>query len=74
MDTAAALDTIADRALAQLRAAAPAIPWTDELTAKCRALAIASDFAIGVLARQPDLLTRLGAGDGEDRAGDADGR
>lgn len=61
MDTAAALDTIADRALAQLRAAAPAIPWTDELTAKCRALAIASDFAIGVLARQPDLLTRLGA-------------
>lgn len=61
MDTAAALDTIADRALAQLRAAAPAIPWTDELTAKCRALAIASDFAIGVLVRQPDLLTRLGA-------------
>ena len=61
MDPAAALDTIADRALAQLRAAAPAIPWTDELTAKCRALAIASDFAIGVLVRQPDLLTRLGA-------------
>lgn len=61
MDTAAALDTIADRALAQLRAAAPAIPWTDELTARCRAVAIASDFAIGVLVRQPDLLTRLGA-------------
>lgn len=60
-NTAAALDTITDRALAQLRAAAPAIPWTDELTARCRAVAIASDFAIGVLVRQPDLLARLGA-------------
>lgn len=62
MDNAdAALDTIADRSLAQLRTAAPALAWTDELTSQCRALAIASDFAIGVLVRQPDLLTRWAA-------------
>lgn len=56
-----ALDTIADRALAPLHATAPAIPWTDELTSRCRTVAIVSDFAIGVLARQPELFMRLAA-------------
>ncbi|TWI06105.1 glutamate-ammonia-ligase adenylyltransferase [Luteimonas cucumeris] len=55
----AALDAIAERALAQLRAAAPALPWTDALATRCRALASASDFAIATLCRQPELLTRL---------------
>jgi glutamate-ammonia-ligase adenylyltransferase len=57
----AALDAIADRALAQLRAAAPALAWTGTLAARLREVAIASDFAIAVLARQPDLLARLAA-------------
>lgn len=59
-----ALELIADRALAQLRAAAPALEWTDELTARCRAVALASDFAISVLARQPDLLAHVAIDDG----------
>lgn len=64
MDNAdSALDAIAERALALLRAAAPALAWTDALIERCRAVAIVSDFAIGVLARQPDLLTRLAADD-----------
>ncbi len=59
MDTPAALDVIADRAIAQLRAVAPNLAWSDALLTQCRAVAIASDFAVGVLARQPDLLARL---------------
>lgn len=58
-----ALDAIADRALAQLRAAAPALAWTDELIQRCRTVAIVSDFAIATLARQTDLLSRLAQND-----------
>ena len=63
-----ALDVFADRALTQLRAAAPGLTWTDGLSQRCRAIAIASDFAISVLARQPDLLARLAGDDGESLA------
>nr|WP_283254797.1 bifunctional [glutamate--ammonia ligase]-adenylyl-L-tyrosine phosphorylase/[glutamate--ammonia-ligase] adenylyltransferase [Luteimonas galliterrae] len=42
-----------------MRAAAPDLAWSEALPARCRAVAIASDFAIGVLTRQPDLLARL---------------
>ncbi|MCY7354131.1 MAG: bifunctional [glutamate--ammonia ligase]-adenylyl-L-tyrosine phosphorylase/[glutamate--ammonia-ligase] adenylyltransferase [Lysobacter sp.] len=55
------LDAIADRALGQLRAIAPGLAWTDALAQRCRAMAVASDFAIAVLARQPELLARLAA-------------
>ncbi|MEJ7745631.1 MAG: bifunctional [glutamate--ammonia ligase]-adenylyl-L-tyrosine phosphorylase/[glutamate--ammonia-ligase] adenylyltransferase [Luteimonas sp.] len=59
-----ALDAIAGRALAQLRAAAPGLTWSGALLQRCRTVAIASDFAIAVLARQPGLLSRLDADDG----------
>ncbi|HJR73193.1 MAG TPA: bifunctional [glutamate--ammonia ligase]-adenylyl-L-tyrosine phosphorylase/[glutamate--ammonia-ligase] adenylyltransferase, partial [Luteimonas sp.] len=59
-----ALDAIADRALAQLRAAAPALTWTDELIGRCSRVAMISDFAVATLARQPDLLSRLAHDDG----------
>ena len=60
-----ALDVIADHALAQLRGAAPELEWSAALVQRCRAVAIASDFAIAVLARQPEALARLAADDGD---------
>lgn len=59
-----ALDALADRALAQLRAAAPALAWNDALIDRCRKLAIVSDFAIATLVRQPHLLAHWAEDDG----------
>lgn len=58
------LDALADRALAQLRAAAPALAWNDALIDRCRKLAIVSDFAIATLVRQPHLLAQWTEDDG----------
>lgn len=57
---------IADRALARLRATCmnPAIPDAAVADARIRALALASDFAIDVCMRQPELLARLLHDDG----------
>ncbi|MEO6364550.1 MAG: bifunctional [glutamate--ammonia ligase]-adenylyl-L-tyrosine phosphorylase/[glutamate--ammonia-ligase] adenylyltransferase [Luteimonas sp.] len=63
-----ALDSIADRAIAQLQAAAPTLVWTEALTERCRRVALASDFAIATLARQPGLLGRLAADVGANAA------
>lgn len=60
------LDILADRALAQLRATSPGLPWSNGFIAKCRAVAIASDFAIATWIRQPDSLAQLAANDGAD--------
>ena len=60
------LDTIAGRAIAQLRSAAPDLDWTENAIARCRRVAIASDFAIAVLAQQPRLLAALLADDAAD--------
>lgn len=60
-DPAAAIEALADRALARF----PEPIRADKvLCAKLRRVAIASDFAIHVLARQPDTLARLAADDG----------
>ncbi|TKR30645.1 bifunctional [glutamate--ammonia ligase]-adenylyl-L-tyrosine phosphorylase/[glutamate--ammonia-ligase] adenylyltransferase [Luteimonas gilva] len=59
-----ALDALADRALAQLRAVAPALSWSDGLIGRCRQVAIVSDFAIATLIKQPDLLARWADDDG----------
>src|SRR5690606_15425693 len=54
------LDALADRALARL----DALPDDPGLREHLRRLAVASDFAIDVFERQPDLLARLAADDG----------
>ncbi len=59
-----ALDAIADRALAQLRAAAPDLIWGEELIGRSSRVAIVSDFAVATLVRQADLLSRLAQDDG----------
>jgi [glutamine synthetase] adenylyltransferase / [glutamine synthetase]-adenylyl-L-tyrosine phosphorylase len=57
----AQIDALVDRALARL----PDFVSADAmLLAKLRRVAVASDFAIEVLARQPDLLATLAADDG----------
>ncbi len=60
------LDTIASRAIAQLHSAAPDLDWTDTAIARCRRVAIASDFAAAVLVQQPGLLAALLADDAAD--------
>lgn len=59
-----ALDALADRALAQLRAVAPELAWSEGLIARCRQVAIVSDFAVAALIKQPDLLARCADDDG----------
>lgn len=61
------VDALATRALARLRAAAPAlaVPLADpHAQSRLRRIAVASDFAIDTLARQPDLLAQLLRDDG----------
>ena len=58
-----AADAHAARQLARLRAAADS-DWTNDQAAKLQRLALASDFAIDTLLRQPALLTRLLRDDG----------
>jgi len=53
-------DAIAERALARF----PGLADDASLRDRLRRVAIASDFAIDVLARQPDLLAQLAADDG----------
>jgi glutamate-ammonia-ligase adenylyltransferase len=54
------LDALVDRALARL----DGLPADPGLVERVRRVAVASDFAIDVLARQPELLARLAADDG----------
>ncbi|WP_417474483.1 bifunctional [glutamate--ammonia ligase]-adenylyl-L-tyrosine phosphorylase/[glutamate--ammonia-ligase] adenylyltransferase [Luteimonas mephitis] len=56
-------DPAITRALARF---APEVLADPGLRAKLARVALASDFAIAVLARQPELLARLAAGDGAD--------
>lgn len=60
-DPTAAIEALADRALARFPEPIRADP---ALSARLRRVAIASDFAIHALARQPDVLARLQADDG----------
>jgi [glutamine synthetase] adenylyltransferase / [glutamine synthetase]-adenylyl-L-tyrosine phosphorylase len=57
----AQIDALVDRALARLP---DSIAADSSLGAKLRRVAVASDFAIEVLARQPDLLAALADDDG----------
>lgn len=58
------ISTVADRALARLRATHVDLPDDTVAEARVRALALASDFAIDVCVRQPALLARLLQDDG----------
>ncbi|HUH89559.1 MAG TPA: bifunctional [glutamate--ammonia ligase]-adenylyl-L-tyrosine phosphorylase/[glutamate--ammonia-ligase] adenylyltransferase [Lysobacter sp.] len=56
-----------ERALTQLQASQAAIgrTWDERAAQRCQRVAIASDFAIATLVRQPALLSRLLADDGD---------
>ncbi|MCL7714915.1 bifunctional [glutamate--ammonia ligase]-adenylyl-L-tyrosine phosphorylase/[glutamate--ammonia-ligase] adenylyltransferase [Stenotrophomonas mori] len=59
----ASLVPLRDRALARLKLAAPAHwPLPADVQARLERLAVASDFAIDTLCRQPDLLTSMAEG------------
>ncbi len=58
-DPAAALPILVERALARLQPLAPDVLANPALRARVAALAIASDFAIDTLQRQPALLATL---------------
>lgn len=67
MDAGPAIDAFVARQLARLRAASDgsaALLENETDSSRCRKLAVASDFAIDVLARHPDVLARLAADEG----------
>ena len=66
MTTPDAADAHAARQVARLQV--PSFEMHPELGAKLARIALASDFAIDTLLRQPDLLPRLAAGDGSQAA------
>jgi [glutamine synthetase] adenylyltransferase / [glutamine synthetase]-adenylyl-L-tyrosine phosphorylase len=66
MTTPDAADAHAARQVARLQV--PSFEMHPELGAKLARIALASDFAIDTLLRQPDLLPRLAAGDGAQAA------